>query len=67
MIIKILIKTTKITIVVAIIGITIIIIGIIITTLMIIIRSSWYVHKVWYRSNECKQYLNTRHKKQSKH
>ena len=66
MIIKILIKITKIAIAVAIIGIAIII-GIIITTLMAIIRSSWHVHKVWYRSNECRQYLNTRRKKQSKH
>lgn len=61
MIIKILIKITKITIGIA------IIIGMIITTLMIIIRSGWHVHKVWYRSNECRQYLNKRYKKQSKH
>ena len=40
---------------------------IIIIIIIIRIRSSWHVYTVWYRSNERRQYSNSRHSKRSEH
>ena len=36
-------------------------------TIIMTIHLRWYVHKVWYTSNELRRYSNKRHEKHSEH